>query len=95
MIINNYLQDNLGNAITAGGSGPRTGMDHSSIGNIFANNVAVNNLGQNGGQYDVRHGSVIGDFWTGNTAVGSAPAWCAVPENVSETVVFDPDPIPQ
>lgn len=45
MIINNHLVGNLGNAITAGGSAPHTSMEHSSIGNIFANNVAEDNLG--------------------------------------------------
>jgi parallel beta-helix repeat protein len=91
MFVGNLCEDNKGNAITAGGYGhdPKK----ISLGNIFASNIARNNGGHNGGQFDVHHGATTGDVWTNNQAMGAAPAYCSVPYNSSSTVIFDPAPL--
>jgi parallel beta-helix repeat protein len=93
MFINNLMEDNKGNALTTGGMGHVPSK--TSLGNIFASNVARNNGGHDGGQYNVHHGATLGDFWTDNSVVGNvdSPAYCSLPNNSSETVIFDPTPI--
>ena len=43
----------------------------------------------------MHHGATLGDFWTDNRAEAAeaVPAYCAVPENSSETVIFEPTPL--
>jgi hypothetical protein len=91
MFIGNHCEGNRGNAISTGGYGHNP--KKASIGNIFASNTATNNGGHNGGQYDVHHGPTLGDMWTNNHATGTAPAYCAVPSDSSETVIFEPTPL--
>ena len=125
MFVANVAEDNRGNAITTGGVGHVPSK--TSLGNIFASNIARNNAGHNGGQcalptplpahrrkqpsasppaadpraeshaprYDVHHGATLGDFWTDNHAEAeeAVPVYAAVPENSSETVIFEPTPL--
>jgi len=121
VFVANVAEDNRGNAITTGGVGHVPSK--TSLGNIFASNIARNNAGHNGGQcalptpspahrsnparaadpraesraprYDVHHGATLGDFWTGNHAEAeeAVPVYAAVPENSSETVIFEPTPL--
>ena len=46
-------------------------------------------------RYDVHHGATLGDFWTDNHAEAeeAVPVYAAVPENSSETVIFEPTPL--
>jgi hypothetical protein len=88
MFIGNLMEDNRGSAMTTGGVGHVPSK--TSLGNIFASNVARNNAGHNGGQLNVHHGATLGDMWTDNTVEGAAPAYCSVPNNSTETVIFDP-----
>jgi parallel beta-helix repeat protein len=90
MIIGNTMEDNRGNAITAGGYG----HDPSRIssGNVFASNTARNNVGHNGGQLNVHHGATVGDKWTDNHVFGAAPAYApSVPNNSTEVIIFEPE----
>jgi hypothetical protein len=93
MFINNLMEDNKGNALTTGGVGHVPSK--TSLGNIFASNMARNNGGHDGGQYNVHHGATLGDFWTDNLVedTGGSPPYCSLPNNSSETVIFDPTPI--
>jgi len=91
MFIGNMLEENRGNAITAGGLGHNPSK--VSVRNIFASNTARNNEGHNGGQYNIHHGATLGDFWTDNHASGTAPAYAPLPNNVSQAVVFEPSPL--
>ena len=87
LIVANVAEGNAGNAITAGGYGhdPRK----ISSGNIFAANIARDNAGHNGGQYNAHHGATAGDLWTGNSAESmSVPAYApSLPNNASAVVV--------
>lgn len=78
MFVNNVLDSNRGSAITAGGKG-HDGDKKTSLENVFVGNVALNNVGHNGGQYDVHHGMTEGDFWIGNDARGTSPKWAQMP----------------
>jgi endoglucanase len=91
MFIGNLAEDNRGNAITAGGYGHNP--NKVSSGNIFASNVAKNNLGHDGGQFNVHHGANVGDLWTDNTVTGATEAYGRMPHNASMVVVFDPSPL--
>ena len=54
-----------------------------------AANIARDNAGHNGGQYNAHHGATAGDLWTGNSAESmSVPAYApSLPNNASAVVV--------
>lgn len=56
VIIGNILDSNLGNGLSCGGYGHLPGK--YALGNIFASNTLLNNVGHDGGQANVGHGQV-------------------------------------